>query len=79
MENTEQPPLPAEKLEEILKSHRLWIDGDPKGIQANLSGANLSGANLSGANLTGATLSRAYGAPRSWPTNYNPTAAGWTA
>ena len=46
---------------------------------ANLSGANLTGANLSRADLYGATLTRAYGAPRSWPTNYNPTAAGWTA
>ena len=59
MENTEQPPLPAEKLEEILKSHRLWIDGDPKGIQANLSGANLYGANLCGTDLYAADLSRA--------------------
>jgi hypothetical protein len=44
---------------EVLKLHTLWLQGDPKGVRANLSGADLSRANLSGAYLSGADLSRA--------------------
>ena len=46
---------------------------------ADLAGADLAGANLAGATLSRATLAGAYGTPASWPTDYNPTAAGWTA
>ena len=46
--------MTSEKLQEILKKHRLWLDGDPKGSKADLSGANLSWADLSGADLSGA-------------------------
>jgi hypothetical protein len=44
---------------EVLKLHTLWLQGDPRGVRANLSGANLSWANLSWANLYKADLSRA--------------------
>jgi hypothetical protein len=44
---------------EILKPHTLWLQGDPKGVRANLSRANLSGADLSGADLSWANLSGA--------------------
>jgi uncharacterized protein YjbI with pentapeptide repeats len=65
--------MEASELNEILKQHRVWIDGkggsraDLKGADlrgADLTGANLSGANLTGANLTGAILHGAnlYGA-----------------
>ena len=39
-----------DKLKEILRLHDLWLNGDLKGVCANLSGADLSGANLRGAN-----------------------------
>lgn len=48
-----------EELGEILNKHRLWINNDPSGERAYLSGANLYGADLSGANLYGADLSNA--------------------
>jgi len=44
------------ELQEMLRLHRLWLDGNPEGAWANLSGASLYGANLSGANLRGANL-----------------------
>ena len=47
------------RLTEILVKHKKWIDGDPEGERANLSGADLRGANLRGADLRGADL---YGA-----------------
>ena len=46
-----------EELAKILEKHKKWIDGDPDGERANLSGADLSGANLSRADLSWADLS----------------------
>jgi hypothetical protein len=51
-------------LPEILRLHKLWLQGDPAGRRAvlrraDLSGADLSGAVLSGADLSGADLSGA--------------------
>jgi uncharacterized protein YjbI with pentapeptide repeats len=43
-------------MEEILRLHKLWLEGSPKGKRANLKGANLEGANLEGANLENANL-----------------------
>ena len=51
--------MTSEKLKEILEKHRLWLEDDPKGSKADLSGANLSKANLSKADLSGADLSGA--------------------
>ena len=56
--------MDATELRTILEKHARWLNDDPDGERANLSGANLSGANLtwanlSGADLTGADLSRA--------------------
>ena len=33
-------------IDEILKKHKLWLDGDEKGERADLQGANLRGADL---------------------------------
>ena len=44
------------ELEEILKGHKLWLDGKDGGVRANLSGADLSDATLSGADLIDADL-----------------------
>jgi hypothetical protein len=54
------------KLEEILRFHKLWLAGDKEGRQADLRGSDLTGANLlraelsyavlTGADLTGADL-----------------------
>ena len=52
--------IPDESLNEILQKHKLWIEGDPEGTRADLSGANLSRANLRWADLSGANLSGAY-------------------
>ena len=43
-------------IKEILEKHLLWLAGDSKGEQANLSSANLSSANLRWANLSSADL-----------------------
>ena len=46
-----------EELAEVLRKHRLWVEGKEGGERANLSRANLSRADLSRANLSGANLS----------------------
>ena len=56
--------MTATELQEVLRLHGLWLDDDPEGVRADLSGANLSGADLRGddlrwANLCGADLSGA--------------------
>ena len=43
--------ITRDKLEQFLRKHKLWLDGDPEGERANLSGANLSGADLRWADL----------------------------
>ena len=58
--------MDTQKLQEILKSHAVWVNGNGGGSRANrrgadlrdayLIGANLSGANLRDANLSGANL-----------------------
>ena len=40
----------------VLERHKKWLDGQPDGERADLSGANLSGANLLWANLSGANI-----------------------
>ncbi len=45
-----------EQLAEILKKHKLWLDGHAGGERANLSLADLSSADLSSANLSLANL-----------------------
>jgi len=47
--------MEASELKEILKQHRVWIDGKG-GSRADLKGADLRGADLTHANLTGADL-----------------------
>ena len=51
--------LSTEELQDILKNHKMWIEGDEKGRRANLYGANLYEANLCGADLYEANLRRA--------------------
>ena len=51
--------MTAEKLQEILRKHKLWLNGEPDGKKADLSGADLYRANLTGANLTMANLTEA--------------------
>lgn len=48
--------MTAEKLQEILRKHKLWLVDNPDGEKADLSMADLTMANLTGANLTGADL-----------------------
>lgn len=48
--------ISKEELAEILIKHEMWLQNDPNGKRANLSGANLSGADLSRANLSRANL-----------------------
>lgn len=47
------------QLNEILEKHRLWLEGEPNGERADLTGANLFRANLTRANLKGADLTLA--------------------
>ena len=48
--------MDKKQIKQILRLHKLWLAGDPKGKRADLGGANLWGANLRGANLEGANL-----------------------
>lgn len=45
-----------EKIKDILKKHKDWLEGESDGERANLRGANLQNADLRGANLRGADL-----------------------
>ena len=40
-----------QRLNEILKKHTKWLNGEPDGEQANFQGKNLRGVNFQGANL----------------------------
>ena len=40
-----------EQLKEILKKHKIWLEGGEGGSRADLSRADLRGANLSDADL----------------------------
>ena len=52
--------MDREKLDKILKQHKLWLDSyGKKGKRANLTGADLRGADLSKAILRWANLSEA--------------------
>ena len=44
------------ELKDTLEKHFLWLEGDPNGERADLSGANFCGADLRGADLRGANL-----------------------
>ena len=46
-------------LQKIIKNHKKWLNNEPSGNRADLSGANLRGADLSGVDLRGADLSGA--------------------
>ena len=45
-----------EKIKNILKKHKDWLEGESDGERANLQGADLQGADLQGADLQGANL-----------------------
>ena len=47
------------ELKTILEKHQKWLDGEPYGKRANLTGANLEDANLRDANLKYANLKHA--------------------
>lgn len=48
--------MTTEKLQEILRNHALWLNDDPDGEKADLSGVNLCRANLYRADLRGVNL-----------------------
>jgi hypothetical protein len=45
------------ELKEILRLHKLWLNGDSKGIRADLSESDLRGSDLSESDLRGSDLS----------------------
>jgi hypothetical protein len=49
----------AEQIKETLRLHKLWLDGDPSGVRANLRDANMQNANLQGANMRFANMRNA--------------------
>lgn len=51
--------ITEEELNEILRNHELWLEGEDGGERAHLRGENLSGANLRGADLSEADFSGA--------------------
>jgi len=48
-----------QELDEIIKKHKMWLEGYKKGMKADLREADLRRADLRGANLRGANLERA--------------------
>ena len=48
--------MEQKKLDEILRLHKLWLEGKEGGERANLRGADLQDADLRGANLWSADL-----------------------
>lgn len=50
--------MTAKNLQEILRKHTLWLNGDPDGEKATLYSADLSGVDLRRATLYGADLRR---------------------
>lgn len=48
--------MEQKKLDEILRLHKMWLNGEEEGERANLWGANLQGADLLDANLQDANL-----------------------
>jgi hypothetical protein len=48
--------MEQDKLNDVLRLHKLWMEKNPSGIQANLLDADLTGAYLQGAYLQGADL-----------------------
>lgn len=48
--------MTTEKLQEILRKHALWLNDEPDGERADLSGVNLCRANLYRADLRGVNL-----------------------
>ena len=48
--------MTKEELALILDKHKKWLNDDPDGKRANLSGADLRGANLIDANMRGANM-----------------------
>ena len=47
------------ELNKVLEDHEKWLNCEPDGKKADLTGADLRWANLTGANLTGADLREA--------------------
>ena len=45
-----------EEIAEILRKHKLWLNGEIDGVRADLRGADLYEVNLRGADLRGADL-----------------------
>ena len=48
--------MEQKKLDEILRLHKMWLNGEEEGERANLRDANLQGASLQDAALRGADL-----------------------
>ena len=48
--------MKQKELDEILRMHKMWLDGEEEGKRADLQGANLQGANLQDANLQDANV-----------------------
>ena len=59
--------MDTQKLQEILKSHAVWVNGNGGGSRANLRGADLRDAYLSYAYLIDANLSGANLDFSEWP------------
>ena len=49
----------TEELENILRLHKMWLNGNENGVRANLGGSDLRDADLSYANLNYVNLSEA--------------------
>ena len=47
------------ELDKTIQLHQKWLDGDPEGVRANISGADMNGADMRWANMREANMCRA--------------------
>lgn len=59
--------MEQKKLDEIIRLHKMWLNGEEEGERANLRYANLQNANLQDASLRGADLRDASLDYSCWP------------
>ena len=52
--------MKEDELKEVLRKHKLWLEGKKGGVRCDLRSADLKGADLRGADLEGAYLEGAY-------------------
>ena len=48
--------MTQEELDKTIQLHQKWLNNDPEGVRANMSGANMRSTNMRDANMSGANM-----------------------